>query len=105
LIVEETAMSMEAHFVEAVVRQLYGMPIPELLFRLRVHRDVGAVQSGLHPRSFNQQSVLNRSLNMFTLIGLGVAVAYAYSVIARELKGLVPSSSAWSVQSDGAGAT
>lgn len=28
------------------------------------------------------QSVINRSLNMFTLIGLGVSVAYAYSVIA-----------------------
>ena len=29
------------------------------------------------------QSVINRSLNMFTLIGLGVAVAYVYSVIAK----------------------
>ncbi|MGH9966778.1 MAG: heavy metal-binding domain-containing protein, partial [Pyrinomonadaceae bacterium] len=28
------------------------------------------------------QSIVNRSLNMFTLIGLGVAVAYVYSVIA-----------------------
>ena len=28
------------------------------------------------------QSVINRSLNMFTLIGLGVSVAYAYSIIA-----------------------
>jgi Cu+-exporting ATPase len=28
------------------------------------------------------RSVVNRSLNMFTLIGLGVSVAYAYSVIA-----------------------
>ncbi len=28
------------------------------------------------------QSVVNKSLNMFTLIGLGVSVAYAYSVIA-----------------------
>jgi Cu+-exporting ATPase len=28
------------------------------------------------------QSIVNRSLNMFTLIGLGVAVAYTYSVIA-----------------------
>jgi Cu+-exporting ATPase len=30
------------------------------------------------------QSLVNRSLNMFTLIGLGVAVAYAYSVVARH---------------------
>jgi Cu+-exporting ATPase len=28
------------------------------------------------------QSLVNRSLNMFTLIGLGVGVAYAYSVVA-----------------------
>ena len=28
------------------------------------------------------QSIVNRSLNMFTLIGLGVAVAYVYSVVA-----------------------
>ena len=28
------------------------------------------------------QSVVNRSLNMFTLIGLGVAVAYSYSLVA-----------------------
>jgi P-type Cu+ transporter len=39
------------------------------------------------------QSVRNRSLNMFTLIGLGVGVAYAYSVVATlapALPGLVP---------------
>ena len=47
------------------------------------------------------QSIVNRSLNMFTLIGLGTAVAYFYSVIAalapevfppsfRDASGLVP---------------
>lgn len=36
------------------------------------------------------QSVLNRSLNMFTLIGLGVAVAYGYSVIAVIFPGIFP---------------
>ena len=36
------------------------------------------------------QSVVNRSLNMFTLIGLGVAVAYVYSVIAKFFPGLFP---------------
>ncbi|MDQ2978931.1 MAG: heavy metal translocating P-type ATPase, partial [Acidobacteriota bacterium] len=35
-------------------------------------------------------SVVNRSLNMFTLIGLGVAVAYGYSVVATVLPGLFP---------------
>lgn len=34
----------------------------------------------------------NRSLNMFTLIGLGVGVAYAYSVVAALFPGLFPPS-------------
>ena len=39
------------------------------------------------------QSVVNRSLNMFTLIGLGVGVAYAYSVVATVAPGIFPRSS------------
>jgi Cu+-exporting ATPase len=38
------------------------------------------------------QSVVNRSLNMFTLIGLGVAVAYLYSVIATIFPDVFPHS-------------
>jgi Cu+-exporting ATPase len=38
------------------------------------------------------QSVANRSLNMFTLIGLGVSVAYAYSVVAALAPGVFPAS-------------
>ncbi|HKE58208.1 MAG TPA: heavy metal translocating P-type ATPase [Pyrinomonadaceae bacterium] len=38
------------------------------------------------------QSIANRSLNMFTLIGLGVAVAYSFSLIATVIPGLFPSS-------------
>jgi len=38
------------------------------------------------------QSIVNRSLNMFTLIGLGVGVAYAYSVVATVAPGLFPPS-------------
>jgi Cu+-exporting ATPase len=38
------------------------------------------------------QSVVHRSLNMFTLIGLGVAVAYGYSVVAALLPGAFPAS-------------
>lgn len=38
------------------------------------------------------QSVINRSLNMFTLIGLGVAVAYAYSVVATFFPWVFPAS-------------
>jgi Cu+-exporting ATPase len=37
------------------------------------------------------QSLVHRSLNMFTLIGLGVAVAYLYSVVASVAPGLFPS--------------
>ena len=35
-------------------------------------------------------SVVNRSLNMFTLIGLGVSVAFVYSVVATLAPGLFP---------------
>jgi Cu+-exporting ATPase len=38
------------------------------------------------------QSLVNRSLNMFTLIGLGVAVAYLYSLVAVLAPGLFPES-------------
>lgn len=36
------------------------------------------------------QSILNRSLNMFTLIGLGVAVAYVYSLVGTWAPGIFP---------------
>ena len=38
------------------------------------------------------QSVLQRSLNMFTLIGLGVSVAYVYSLIAALVPQIFPAS-------------
>ena len=38
------------------------------------------------------QSIVNRSLNMFTLIGLGVAVAYLYSVVATLFPDVFPHS-------------
>ena len=38
------------------------------------------------------QSIVNRHLNMFTLIALGVAVAYAYSLVATLAPGLFPAS-------------
>ncbi|MCU7936476.1 MAG: copper-translocating P-type ATPase [Candidatus Thiodiazotropha sp. (ex Dulcina madagascariensis)] len=37
------------------------------------------------------QSVVSRNLNMFTLIGLGVAVAWSYSVVALLFPGIFPS--------------
>jgi len=38
------------------------------------------------------QSLVNRHLNMFTLIGLGVSVAYGYSLIAALFPGIFPDS-------------
>jgi Cu+-exporting ATPase len=38
------------------------------------------------------QSIVNRSLNMFTLIGLGVAVAYCYSLVAAIAPQMFPPS-------------
>ena len=38
------------------------------------------------------QSIVNRSLNMFTLIGLGVSVAYVFSVIAKLFPRIFPPS-------------
>ncbi len=38
------------------------------------------------------QSIIKRSLNMFTLIGLGVTVAYIYSTVATFLPGIFPES-------------
>ena len=38
------------------------------------------------------QSIVNRSLNMFTLIGLGVSVAYVFSVIAKLFPNSFPTS-------------
>jgi Cu+-exporting ATPase len=37
-------------------------------------------------------SLRNRSLNMFTLIGLGVGVAYLYSIVAKLFPGIFPDS-------------
>jgi Cu+-exporting ATPase len=37
-------------------------------------------------------SLVNRALNMFTLIGLGTGVAWAYSVVATVLPGIFPAS-------------
>src|ERR1700674_3851349 len=37
-------------------------------------------------------SIVNRSLNMFTLIALGTGVAYVYSVVATVAPGIFPAS-------------
>jgi Cu+-exporting ATPase len=47
------------------------------------------------------RSIVHRSLNMFTLIGLGVGVAYLYSVVAQLFPGLFPESFRASTQGGG----
>ena len=41
------------------------------------------------------RSIINRSLNMFTLIALGVGIAYVYSVVATAAPGIFPRSGAY----------
>jgi Cu+-exporting ATPase len=77
---------------------LPGAPVSALLSaRLRVFLELGLATPvclwaawPFYVRAV--QSVRNRSLNMFTLIGLGVSVAYVYSVVAALLPGLFPAS-------------
>jgi P-type Cu+ transporter len=77
---------------------LPGEPVSALLSaRLRVFLELGLATPvclwaawPFYVRAI--QSVRNRSLNMFTLIGLGVSVAYVYSVVAALLPGLFPAS-------------
>jgi Cu+-exporting ATPase len=77
---------------------LPGEPVSALLSaRLRVFLELGLATPvclwaawPFYVRAI--QSVRNRSLNMFTLIGLGVSVAYLYSVVAALLPGLFPAS-------------
>ena len=40
------------------------------------------------------RSLVNRHLNMFTLISLGVGIAYAYSIVAAIFPGLLPPTAA-----------
>jgi len=47
------------------------------------------------------RSIVNRHLNMFTLIGLGVGVAYLYSLVAQVFPGLFPASFRASTQGGG----
>lgn len=85
-------------FLMGMSELLPGMP----LHRLLGARNVAWVEFGLATpvvlwgawpffvRAW--QSLINRSLNMFTLFGLGIGVAYAYSVIALFLPGIFPPS-------------
>ncbi|MDX2051941.1 MAG: heavy metal translocating P-type ATPase [Polyangiaceae bacterium] len=83
-------------FVIAMADMLPGQPLSSVLTpRARVLIELAlatpiCVWSAwpFYVRAVN--SVLNRSLNMFTLIGLGVSVAYVYSVIAALVPSIFP---------------
>ena len=77
---------------------LPGEPISKLLStRVRVFLELGLAlpvclwsARPFYTRAI--QSIKNRSLNMFTLIGLGVSVAFTYSVVAALFPGIFPES-------------
>ncbi len=89
LAVPVIALDMAGHIpaLEALVASVPMMlrPYVQLAFAGPV---VFAVGWPLLQRAW--QSVRNRSLNMFSLIGLGVGVAFAYSLIATVAPGVFP---------------
>ena len=84
--------------VVAMGDMLPGEPISQLLsHRLRVLVELGLATPvcfwaawPFYVRAV--QSIGNKSLNMFTLIGLGVSVAYVYSLVAAGFPQLFPAS-------------
>ena len=93
------AAALTVPLVLAVMSEMLpGRPISSLLSpRLRVLLELALASPvclwAAWPFYFRAiQSVKNRSLNMFTLIGLGVSVAYVYSVIAALMPGFFPAS-------------
>jgi Cu+-exporting ATPase len=79
----------------AMGRMVSGGALPFLADRMRVAVELAlatpVVLWGAWPFLVRAvRSVATRNLNMFTLIGLGVAVAYAYSAVAALVPGVVP---------------
>jgi P-type Cu+ transporter len=83
-------------FVLSMGNMLPGQPLSQLLGeRARAMAELGlatpvVLWAGLPFLQRGVASVKNRSLNMFTLIALGVGVAYGYSVVAALAPGLFP---------------
>jgi Cu+-exporting ATPase len=81
-----------------MAEDLFGMPVSRLLsangvMALQLLLATPVVLWGGWP-FFERgwRSIVNRSLNMFTLIAIGTGVAYGYSVIAALLPGIFPPS-------------
>ncbi len=84
--------------VSAMVRHIPGHPLdrfvsPSILtwFELVLATPV-VLWAGFPFFTRAWRSIVNRNLNMFTLIGLGVAVAYLYSLVAALFPSLFPAS-------------
>ncbi len=85
-------------FIVAMADFLPGRPLENLAF----HRTPGWLELGLATPivlwggwpffAKGWKSIVNRSLNMFTLIGLGVGVAYLYSLVATLFPDIFPAS-------------
>ena len=74
-------------------RPLEGLASPRVLGWLKLLLATPVVLWGGWPFFVRGwQSVVNRSLNMFTLIALGVGVAYVYSLVATLAPGIFPPS-------------
>ncbi len=74
-------------------RPLMGLASPRVLSFVELALTTPVVLWGGWPFFVRAwQSLVNRALNMFTLIGLGVGVAYLYSLVATFAPGLFPAS-------------
>jgi Cu+-exporting ATPase len=83
-------LAMSHDLAPAVAEQFIAIkPLQWLLFVLATPV---VLWGGLPFFQRGWQSLVNRSLNMFTLIALGVGVAWVYSVVALLLPGLFPAS-------------
>ena len=87
-----------AVFLVAMSDMLPGMPVqaalgPQLQAWLEFALATPVVLWGAWPFFVRAwQSLVSRQLNMFTLFGLGIGVAYGYSVVALLLPGIFPPS-------------
>jgi Cu+-exporting ATPase len=84
---------LSAMFAEFQPQQMAALIEPKMRQWLELVLATPAVVWGGWPFYVRAvQSLITRNLNMFTLIGLGVAVAWTYSVVAVLLPGIFPAS-------------
>ncbi|HMJ14663.1 MAG TPA: heavy metal translocating P-type ATPase [Polyangiaceae bacterium] len=78
-------------FVTGMAEMLPGQPLPTLPAQVQLALATPVVLWGGFPFFVRGwQSLVTRNLNMFTLIALGIGVAYGFSVVAALAPGLFP---------------